>query len=376
MSRQPILSVLMIAFVLLATAVSARQWTDEYEKKIGNEAAAELEKGWKMVKDEAQIKKLNAMAALLGAQTQRPNVTYDVRIINDKQINAFSIPGGIIYVTTGLLQDVHSEHELAGVIAHEITHNTFYDSLERGERNKKLFMGSIAAALTTLLVGGKSDQVSAVLAAGEYIRVGVLSHYTLEIETRADEYAVQILLKTKEYNPVGMLTFMERLAARERQTPRQELGIFADHPDTDVRVRRIVRLLEQAGVDLNRRAVTKWEPPVAEELKGEEAGQVALKLWGVELLRSPKAQDSKPVLERYTKLAEGLREKLAADLASYEITVDTAQAHPRLLLQDQPWLEITPEEAAAAGLSQLELARKIQANLRAALHKENLGRWY
>lgn len=244
----------------LALAQAKPKWSPEYERKVGLEAVAQVEKQMKVVTDEAQQKRLDQIVTSLGTVSLRPEVKYTVKIVDDNEINAFSIPGGFIYVTKGLLEDAQSDHELAGVISHEITHNAFYDALERGEKNKKLFMGSIAAALGALLLGAEGNEISTVLAAGEYIRLGVLSKYSMTVETRADTEAVDCLLATKTYNPVGMLTFMERLAARERRRPKVEMGVYADHPDTDKRCQKIIERLENAGVDVNRRAVTKWDP--------------------------------------------------------------------------------------------------------------------
>lgn len=365
---------LIPVLVLLPLAAFARQWAPEYEAKVGKEAATEVEKRWKVVDDKDRQAALEEMVKAIVGVCDRPEVVYTVKIIDEKEVNAFSIPGGYVYVTRGLLDDAHSAHEIAGVLAHEITHNTFYDALERAEKSKKLFMGSLAATIGALLLGGESDQISAVLAAGEYIRLGVLSQYSMDVETRADHHAVKYLLATRKYNPVGMLTFMERLAARERHLPKVELGVYADHPDTDKRVRQIIDQLEDAGVDVNRRAVTKWEPPKAEEREIEGRKLVVLSLWGVEVMRTDSAPEGQTPLQRMEAAGEKLRAALADGLEDYQVVAEPRRTPPRVMLGSQEWIVLTEADAAAAGMPADELARQIATNLSAAFHKERLDR--
>jgi Zn-dependent protease with chaperone function len=362
--------------VLLPLLAYAKQWPVEYESKIGKEASVEVEKRWKVVTDEAQQKQLDEIADIIAGVSERPQIKYTVKIIDEKEVNAFSLPGGYVYVTKGLLEDVQSVHELAGVLAHEITHNTFYDALERADQSKKLFMGSLATAIGALILGAKGDQLSAVLAAGEYIRLGVLSQYSMKVELRADRGGVEYLIASKRYNPVGMLTFMERLAAQERHKPKIELGVYADHPDTDERVRRIIDLLETTGVDVNRRAVTKWEPPKVEEIDVEGRKLAVLSLWGVEIMRSDCAPEGQTSVQRLEAVAEKLRAALADGMQDYQITADKKSTPPRLMAGREELLAVTPQDAAVAGLSPVDLTAQIVSNLSAAMHKESLDRWW
>ena len=352
------------------------KWSPEYEAKVGADAAKDVEKQWKVIDDPANLKRLTEIVNSVAAASQRPDVKYTVKIVDTKEVNAFSLPGGFVYVTKGLLDDVQSTDELAGVLAHEITHNTFYDSLDRAEKSKKLFMGSIATALGAMILGAKGQQVSAALTAGEYVRMGILSNFSLEVESRADSYAIKYLIAGKKYNPVGMLTFMERLAAEERHKPKQDLGVYADHPDTDVRCRLIIDQLEAANIEINRRAVTKWEPAKAEEKDVNGAKVPVLSLWGVELCKVPNAGDAPTPLDRAKSMADTLTKALADGLEGYQISADTASPAPRVMLGSKVLVAITPQDAQAASMSAPDLTKQIVTNLNVALHKEELSRWW
>ncbi|MHB8997018.1 MAG: M48 family metalloprotease [Armatimonadota bacterium] len=360
----------------LSWAQAKPKWSEEYEKKVGAEAAAEVEKKWKLMADPDKLKMLAEMIDSISAVCDRPEVKYTVKIVDTDEVNAFSLPGGLVYVTKGLLADAQSDSELAGVLAHEITHNTFYDALIRADKSQKLFMGSIGAALGALILGAKNQQVSAALAAGEYIRLGILSNFSLDVESRADAYALKYLIAGKKYDPVGMLTFMERLAAQERHKPKQELGVYADHPDTDLRCRALIDQLEEAGIDINRRAVTKWEPAKAEEKEVDGKKVAVVSLWGVELMKVQTGADGKAPLDRAKAMAETLTKCLADGLEPYQVAPELQTPQPQVLLGRTVMLTITPEDAQAAGVPAPELAKKLVTNLGAALHKEKLGRWW
>jgi len=376
MGHRRVLLSLAVALLALPGGAWAGSWNPDYEKKVGAEAAAAAEKQYKVLASDPRVKTLNEMAAILAKASSRPEVTYSVKILDDKEINAFSLPGGYIYVTKGLLDDAQSDHEVAGVIAHEIAHNCGYDGLERAKKSEKLFMGSLAGALVTLIVGGKGSDANAVLAAGEYIRLGAISQYSMEVEKRADRRAVEYLLASKTFNPVGLLTFMERLAARDRHSPQQELGVYADHPDSNVRSRLIVGYLQRADVEINRRAVTRWEPPQSAEQEVSGHKLATLSLWGVTVFQTGYAAGNGTPLERTNALAAALKDALAAGLEPYEVGVLTGGPAPQVRLGSRPWLTLYPEDLPTPDSTTEALAQTVVANLTAALHKERLNRWF
>ncbi|MGE5531703.1 MAG: M48 family metalloprotease [Bacteroidota bacterium] len=358
----------------LSWAQAKPKWSAEYEKKVGAEAAAEVEKKWKLVDDQPNLKKLTEIVNNISTVCDRPEVKYTVKIVDTDEVNAFSLPGGLVYVTKGLLADAQSDSELAGVLAHEITHNTFYDALIRADKSQKLFMGSLGAALGALILGAKNQEISAALAAGEYIRLGILSNFSLDVESRADAYALKYLIAGKKYNPVGMLTFMERLAAQERHKPKQELGVYADHPDTDLRCQALVDQLEEADVDINRRAVTKWEPAKAEEKEVDGKKVAVLSLWGVELMKVQCGVDGKAPLDRAKTMAELVTKCLADGMEAYQVTTELQTPQPEVLLGRAVLLTVTPEDADAAKIPAPELAKSVVTNFGTALRNEQLGR--
>lgn len=360
-----------------AGAAADPPYSEEHERRIGREAAAQVEGQYDLYEDEDSQAKIDQMVSVIAQHTQRPDVEYDARLLDTELVNAFSLPGGIIYVTRGLLEAVQSDHELAGVLAHEIAHNCTWDALKQADRNRDLFTGSVAAAIAAILVGAGSDMVSTVFMAGEYIRRGVLGGYSIEMETAADRNAVDYMVPT-EYNPVGLLTFMERLAADYRREPHVELGIFQTHPLATERVAALAEQISSRGLEINRRATTKWERPTADPMDEDAAdGPVKVALWGEDLFEVlvPGPGYDTP-RERAEAIVARLTDLLADGLSSHQLSIGESEGNHALLVGRSVVLTVYPEDAEAHGESAGELAKETRLAIQRALFKERLQRLY
>ncbi|NLO07201.1 MAG: M48 family metalloprotease [candidate division WS1 bacterium] len=374
--------ILLTLFVALIGApgyavASDPPFSPEYEESVGREAAAQVEAEYTRYEDEEAQAKVDAMVAEIAAASTRPEIDYDVRLLDTDIVNAFSLPGGIIFVTKGLLEEVGSDHELAGVLAHEIAHNCTYDALEQAKRNEKLFTGSVAALIASILLGAPSDVVSTVMVAGEYVRRGVLGGYSIKMETAADQHAVDYLLATS-YDPVGMLTFMERLAAEYRRKPQLQLGFLQTHPEAPDRVRDLSDYLNRSGVEINRRATTDWERPTAELHEPEEGEPyVRVVLWEVEIFKVLAAgPDHETAMARAEKIVCRLTGALEDGMRAFQLQQTEVGGNPVIGMQNRPILTIYPEDAEAYATDQRTLADEVDYALRRALFKEQLNRLY
>ena len=373
-------AILTASLIVAASAVWAAAdppYSKEHEERIGQEAAAQVESQYDLFEDEEAQQKLDRMASIIAASSTRPDVEYDVRLLDTEQVNAFSLPGGIIFVTRGLLEHVHSDHELAGVMAHEIAHNCTYDGLRQADRNRDLFTGSIAAAIAAILIGAGSDVISGVFMAGEYVRRGVLGGYSIEMETAADRNAVKFLIPT-EYNTVGLLTFMERLAADYRREPQVELGVFQTHPLASERVSALARQISAHGLEINHRATTRWDHPTAEAVEeGVEDSPLRVSLWEEEVfVVAVPGPGHETVADRAEDIVSRLTELLKLGMRSHELQIGDRDGAPALGTRAGTILTIYPEDAEAHEKSALELAQEARLGIQRALFKERLQRLY
>jgi predicted Zn-dependent protease len=235
--------------------------------KLGRENAEELEKSIKLITDPAILERVNRIGQEIAAvansepipimwgMPERGKFEYSFRVVDDKDINAFSLPGGIIYIYKGLLDYVKSDDELAGVIGHEIAHAAHRHMIklihEQNKLQQRLLIPLIVGALLSRSPG---SDIGNLLMAGQLYLVAKLNTYGIEAEKDADQAGVRYLMRTR-YNPVGLLTFMERLARDEMRGPQRELGIYRTHPPSPERARALQSLLEELKIPINRREV-------------------------------------------------------------------------------------------------------------------------
>ena len=271
------------------------------ETKQGEEAAADFEKS-KTVKlldaksspdAKALLEKLNTMAKKLGAASNRPDVAYTVKVVEDKDVNAFTLPGGKIYVYRGLLDMAASDDEIAGVLAHEIGHNTRLHALRGAKLNKKFGWVNLLA-IAGMLAGagsnnGRSQNSGANIAQfSQYLLVGIMNGYGVGFEKEADKAAIPMMEKAG-YNPSAMVTFMERLELQQQRMPQVNLGIFQTHPPSDERADAAREELENEGITFAPREVSGALQAVA----APKDGRWKVTLGEVQLLELAPAPDAK-----------------------------------------------------------------------------------
>lgn len=274
----------------------------EKETKAGQKAAESIEKNPKIKildpeKDEktkALYAKLNKMASDLGKASARPKIDYKVKIIDDDQLNAFTLPNGGVYFYTGLLDKLGSDDEIAAVMAHEISHNTCMHFI-RGDAKASKMAWIGLAAMAAAMLGGKSGGDLA--AFSQYAMVGVMSGYSVAYEKEADSSAVGMMQRTG-FNPSALVTVMERFETEEKRRPKYEAGIYQTHPDSVERAEAIEAQIRAAGMTFNPRAVSG--APQAIVVQGK--GTVLVQFKDLTLLefaddRPPAAVASAPVVE-------------------------------------------------------------------------------
>lgn len=268
---------LFVAAMLLAVTLQGAQAqaakeapAEDPEVKLGRENAEEAAKELKFVTDPAVVDRVNRIGqqiaavantlevpAIYGSSTVK-KFDYTFKVVDDKDVNAFSLPGGYIYVNRGLLDFVQSDDELAGVLAHEIAHAAHHHMMklikEQDSMQKKLLLPLVVAAIFASRGSGGSENVMNLMMAGQLYMVAKLNSYGVEAEKDADQAGLRYLAKTK-YKPVGMLTFMERLARQEVLRPQVELGIYRTHPPSPERARALQAEMEEMGLSMNRRDV-------------------------------------------------------------------------------------------------------------------------
>ena len=160
---------------------------------------------------------------------------YHVRIVDIPEENAFATVGGYVYVTRGMLAQLNSETELAGVMAHEISHISHRHVAKQQTRAlayQVLGIGAIALGAT---VGNADNNLGMAPVGVSAALATILSSYSQEAELEADESGL-LMMAQAGYDPRGLVTFLRSLRTRERLTGLGYHGMLASHPETAARV--------------------------------------------------------------------------------------------------------------------------------------------
>lgn len=230
------------------------------EWQLGQQLEAQLAKQLKLVNDPVALNYVTQVGKRIIRQTEMANVPWEFHIVADPTVNAFNIPGGHIYVHTGLLAKAENASELAGVMAHEIAHGV---SRHATERISKTYGLSFGAGTLLGRNPGAISQIATQLAAG-----GAIAKVSRSDEREADRLGVRYM-HGAGYNPNGMATMFQKLLAERKARPGRVAQFFSTHPLTEDRItnvrqeasnlpRRSSLITNEAGFTKARQSVSRY----------------------------------------------------------------------------------------------------------------------
>ena len=212
--------------------------------QIGAQSAVQVEKQLPMLNDAAAQRYVSALGARLAAQAPGPKFTYKFKVANLSDVNAFALPGGFVYVHRGLLTQVRTEGELAGVMAHEIAHVALRHPTNQAS---KAYLAQAGLGVLGGLLGGKSSSSTEQIvgAIGGFGMNTLFLKFSRSIESQADVVGSQIMARAG-YDPIEMAHFFAYLGQKAGADPSAFARFMSDHPapaDRDARVRQEANLL-------------------------------------------------------------------------------------------------------------------------------------
>lgn len=184
---------------------------------------------------------LNTVGRRIASQTPLGNRRWDFAIVQDSTVNAFNLPGGLVYVNSGLIAEADTLAELAGVLAHEIGHG----AARHGTQQMTRAYGYNAIA--GLLLGrnpGQGKQIAA-----QILGTGIMTRYGRTAETEADRLGVRYTYAAG-YDPQGMVGFYGEMLDMRQRRPSKVEQFFSSHPLTEDRI----RVIQAEASNLPRRA--------------------------------------------------------------------------------------------------------------------------
>lgn len=217
--------------------VSSSELSLAAEKKIGQQVMHEIRWREPAYLDDADVESyLNQLGGRLTAVSNDPAFGFYFFPINEASINAFAMPGGYIGVHTGLILAAQSESELAGVLAHEVSHVTQRHIARQAYQSRNMGMASIAMLVLALLAARSNAQVaSATMATGQAGLISSQLAYSRDFEREADRLGFEVLRKAG-FDPRGMAAFFARLQKATRLYENNATAYLRTHPLTGERL--------------------------------------------------------------------------------------------------------------------------------------------
>jgi beta-barrel assembly-enhancing protease len=281
-------SALVLCAPLVAQAATSRAtpgfnlFSVEQDIEIGRQSAVEAERQLPLLKDRNVDRYLNEIIRKLAAQAPGARYPYAIKAVNASAINAFALPGGPMYVNRGLFEAARSEAELAGVLAHEMSHVALRHGTHQAS---KAYLSQAGLGILGGLLGKNGGNTSKIMNAvgGLGLNVAFLK-FGRDDEYQADQLGAEIMAEAG-YNPVAMANFFELLRSEQGRDPGKLEQFLSDHPpaaDREARIRdqagslRLARSRDVGGFDRMRADLRKLSPassPVAqrwEEPRGQD----------------------------------------------------------------------------------------------------------
>jgi predicted Zn-dependent protease len=226
---------------------------EEQEIQMGREADQQVVATLGLYEDPELASYVQSLGARLAAASERPDLPWTFRVVDDPTVNAFALPGGFIYVTRGILTHLRSEAELVGVLGHEIGHVTARHSVSQISR----------AQLTQLGFGLGMILIPELRPFGDLASVGLqllFLSYGRDDEREADELGVRYMNRTS-YDPRELsevMLMLERSSEVSGGSGRVPEWL-STHPDPGNRATHIQQLVQESNADLSNSLVRRNE---------------------------------------------------------------------------------------------------------------------
>ena len=216
------------------------------EWQLGDRLSKDLAGKLDLVQNRAALNYVNRVGQRLVARTELRNLPWTFHIVNDPEVNAFNIPGGHVYVNTGLIAAAGDVAEFSGVMAHEIGHGVARHGTEQLTRAYGL---QIVAGL---VLGENPPAYEQILA--QIAGTGAMAKFSRDAEREADQLGVRYMAGAG-YDPEGMADMFRVLLQRRESRPGTVGQFFSTHPLTEDRIRSV----EAEAAQIDRSGLTRHD---------------------------------------------------------------------------------------------------------------------
>jgi hypothetical protein len=232
--KSPLIAVILAATVTAASAQTKitapkNKYSPSDDVKLGQEASQQVQKEMPVMRDEQVNSYLNNIGRrLVNAipnQFQHPEFRYTFTGVNLREINAFALPGGPMYINRGMIEKARNEGEVAGVMAHELSHVALRHGTAQQTKATPYAIGQIAGQIAGAIIGGRTGSV---IAQGSQFGIGTyFMKFSREYEKQADLLGAQIMARAG-YDPRDMANVFQTI---EKESGPGGPQWMSDHPN-------------------------------------------------------------------------------------------------------------------------------------------------
>jgi hypothetical protein len=236
------------SFVAAQTKITApkNKYSPADDVKLGREAAAEVKQQMPMLNDDRVEDYVDRVGARLveniPTEFRHNEFRYTFDVVNLREINAFALPGGPMYAHRGMIEKAKTEAEMAGVLAHEISHVALRHGTAQASAAGKYQMGQVGSAILGAIIGGRTG--AAVSQVGQFGFGTAFMKYGREYEKQADILGAQIMAKAG-YDPRAMASMFRTI---EQEGGGRSPEWLSNHPNPGNRAEYITREAESLRV--------------------------------------------------------------------------------------------------------------------------------
>src|SRR5438128_9543991 len=207
-----IVSTPLTSFAQTKIAYHGNRFKPADDIRLGRQAAAEAEQQFPLLRDAevtAYVESVGRrLVAAIPSEFQHPEFRYYFKVLNARDINAFALPGGPMYVNRGMIEAARTEGEMAGVMAHELSHVALRHGTAQATKAQKYAVGAGIAGILGTIFGGPAAGQLAQLPIGAYFL-----KYSREYETEADLLGARIMANAG-YDPRDLANMFRTIEAQ------------------------------------------------------------------------------------------------------------------------------------------------------------------
>ncbi len=238
----------LVLTIAATTLLAGCGVSTQQEVQLGTDYARQINAQLPIVDDPEINRYINVLGDSIATLADDRNLEWRFFVVDSKEVNAFAVPGGFIYINRGLIERTHTMSQLAGVLGHEIGHVTERHSIEQMQKSQKANIGVTLACVLTRVCDSQASQ-ALINVAGS----AVFAKFSREAEEEADNVGIANVVRAN-IHPNGIPEMFEILLEERRRSPEGVDAWFRTHP------------IEEDRIANTRAKISKIDPVILQSL--------------------------------------------------------------------------------------------------------------